>query len=73
MPPWLTIAIVGHLMLPQVWYVQRTFDIPLWAEQILWPVVALVMLLFMLPRCKGACVALLWLLPRLPPSKEPEI
>ncbi len=71
MPPWLTIIIVGHLLVPHVWYVQRNFDIPVWAEQIMWPSLALALILILLPRCKGACVALLWMIPRLPQAKRP--
>lgn len=70
MPPWLTILIVGHLLVPEVWYVQRNFDLPLWVEQLLWPSLALVLILILLPRCKGACVAILWMLPRLPDRKR---
>ncbi len=69
MPPWLTILIVGHILVPNMWTFQRNFDVPIWVEQIMWPTLAIILIGILLPRCKGFCVALLWLLPRLPPAK----
>jgi len=66
MPPWLTIIIVGHLLFPNVWYVERNYDIPVWMEQVLWPSLALALTLILLPRCKGLIVALLWVIRRAP-------
>jgi uncharacterized protein (DUF983 family) len=62
MPPWLTILIVGHLLFPNVWYVERNYAIPVWAEYVLWPSLGLILTLILLPRCKGFVVALLWVL-----------
>ncbi len=64
MPPWLTILIVGHLLAPEVWYVQRNFDLPVWVEQVLWVSLALILTLTLLPRSKGFVLALLWVLQR---------
>lgn len=64
MPPWLTILIVGHLLFPNVWMVEQNYDIPIWAEQILWPSLGLLLTLILLPRCKGFVIAVLWLLRR---------
>lgn len=64
MPPWLTILIVGHLLFGNVWYVERNFNIPEWAEMVMWPLLGLVLTLILLPRCKSFVVALLWMLRR---------
>ncbi len=62
MPPWLTIIIVGHLLFPNVWWVERNYNIPLWMEYVMWPSLGLILTLILLPRCKGFVVALLWIL-----------
>jgi uncharacterized protein (DUF983 family) len=64
MPPWLTILIVGHLLFGNVWYFERAYNVPVWAEMIGWPLLGLVLTLILLPRCKSFCVALLWMLQR---------
>jgi uncharacterized protein (DUF983 family) len=64
MPPWLTILIVGHLLFPNVWFVEQNFNIPVWVEEVMWPSLGLILTLVLLPRCKGFVVALLWVLRR---------
>ena len=62
MPPWLTILIVGHLLFPNVWWVERNYAIPLWMEYVLWLALGLALTLIVLLRSKGFVVALLWVL-----------
>ena len=63
MPPWLTILIVGHILFPNVWWVERHYEnIPVWVEMVAWPTLGLILTLLLLPRCKGFVVALLWVL-----------
>jgi uncharacterized protein (DUF983 family) len=59
-PAWLTILIVGHILVPIVVHVVRTTDIATWIQMILWPAVALAMTLVLLPRAKGMVVGLMW-------------
>ena len=59
-PAWVTILIVGHILVPIVVHVVRTTDIATWIQMILWPSVALVMTLALLPRAKGMVVGLMW-------------
>jgi len=73
MPPWLTILIVGHLLFPEVWYVQRNYNLPTWAEQVLWVSLALILTLTLLPRCKGFVLALLWVIQRSDAEKAVEL
>jgi uncharacterized protein (DUF983 family) len=72
MPPWLTILIVGHVLFGSVWYVERHFDIAVWMEMTLWPVLGLALTLILLPRCKGFVLALLWVLRRAPAENQAE-
>jgi uncharacterized protein (DUF983 family) len=73
MPPWLTILIVGHLLFPEVWYVQRNYNLPVWSEQVLWVSLALILTLTLLPRCKGFVLALFWIIQRSDAQKAARI
>lgn len=59
-PPWLTIIVVGHLLVPIVLLVEQNFHPALWIQMSVWPAVGLALTLTLLPRCKGVIVALLW-------------
>jgi len=59
-PAWATILVVGHVLLFSVLAVEVTFSPPLWVEWALWPAVTIALTLWLLPRIKGAVVALQW-------------
>ena len=59
-PPWLTILIVGHIILPLALSVERTVDWPDWVSMTLWPALALVLVALILPRAKAVMLALIW-------------
>ncbi len=61
-PPWMTIIITGHVLVPIILAVERGFHPALWIQAVVWPVTALVLALTLLPRCKGVVLALLWAL-----------
>lgn len=62
-PPYLTILIVAHVMGALLVTILGTWDdIPLWVNFILWPGLVLGLSLSLLPRIKGALVALQWAL-----------
>lgn len=60
MPPWLTIMIVGHLVVPLLLLVEQLWQPAMWLQMAVWPVVTLALMLLVLPRCKGAVLGLLW-------------
>lgn len=60
MPAWATILIVGHILAFLLLTVESTFRPPLWVHWSLWPVLVVVMSLWLLPRIKGAVVAMQW-------------
>ncbi|MBL4802734.1 MAG: DUF983 domain-containing protein [Emcibacter sp.] len=59
-PPYLTILIVGHILLPALVYVELTYHPPTLFQMILWPSLALIMSLSLLPVLKGAVVGFMW-------------
>ncbi len=62
-PTYLTILVVAHIMGALMVLVLGTWDeIPLWVSITLWPSLVLVLSLTLLPRIKGALVALQWAL-----------
>lgn len=59
-PQWLTIIVVGHLIVPSLLYVESTWHPEMWIEMAVWPTLTLLFTLILLPRCKGVILALLW-------------
>ena len=59
-PSWLTIIIVGHLIAPVLLATYKFFDLPSWAHMIIWPSLAMVGIILLLPRVKGAVIAFQW-------------
>ncbi len=58
--PWLTILVVGHLLMPVLLMVERENPWPMWFSMVLWPSIGLAMCLLMLPRAKALFVGLIW-------------
>ncbi|MEK9645298.1 MAG: DUF983 domain-containing protein [Alphaproteobacteria bacterium] len=58
--PWLTILVVGHLLVPIVLLVERENPWPEWVAMTLWPSIGLLMCLLMLPRAKALFLGLIW-------------
>lgn len=59
-PAWLTVLLVGHLLAPVWLWILPSSTWPEWVEMIFWPVLALLLLLALLPRCKGLFIGLIW-------------
>jgi len=59
-PPYFTIMVVGHLVIPVLWFVGRYYDPPMLPQMIIWPLVIAVLAIWLLPRIKGAIVGLQW-------------
>jgi len=68
-PPWLTILIVGHIVVPAAMAVESEGLLPFWASMTLWPLLALALSLLILPRAKGAFIATIWQI-RAPGSEQ---
>jgi uncharacterized protein (DUF983 family) len=59
-PAWVTIIVVGHLVVPLALIMEQQFHPEIWVQEVVWlPVVAL-LTLALLPRSKGLVLALLW-------------
>ena len=61
-PPYMTIFIVGHIVVPLLLVVERGYSPPEWVHAVLWLPLTLVLALSILPVTKGALVALQWAL-----------
>jgi len=69
-PAYFTIFAVGHIVVPLVLVVERyAHEPPLWFHALLWLPLSVLLALILLPRIKGAVIALLWTV-RVAPSKR---
>lgn len=59
-PAWLTILIVGHLLVPIAILVFFNTDWPTWVHMIIWPILTLISALLVLPHSKGFFLAMIW-------------
>lgn len=60
MPPYLTILIVGHLLVPLVLLVEQIYAPAVWIHFTAWIPLTLLLSLYLLPRLKGAVIGLQW-------------
>ncbi len=58
--PWLTILIVGHVLIPVVLTVETRTAWPDWVAMSVWPAAALALAALVLPRAKALFVSLIW-------------
>ena len=61
-PPYLTIFVVGHIIVPLMLLVEKLYHPEMWVHWAIWPVLSIVMAGAMLPVLKGAFVGLQWAL-----------
>ncbi|ODN70019.1 DUF983 domain-containing protein [Methylobrevis pamukkalensis] len=59
-PPYFTIVIVGHIVVPLALAAERELHPEMWIQMTVWPLLALVMSLLLLPPIKGAVVGFQW-------------
>ena len=59
-PAWLTIMVVGHIVVGLALEVELTMSTPFWLAMTLWPALTLVLTLTLLPRAKGIFIGALW-------------
>lgn len=61
-PPYVTILLVGHIVVPLVLLVEQNYAPSLLLQLLLWPALTLVLTLTLLRPVKGAVVGLIWAL-----------
>jgi uncharacterized protein (DUF983 family) len=57
-PPYFTIILVAHIIIPSMWLLERTVTPPLWVHAAIWVPLTLVLTLALLRPVKGATVGL---------------
>lgn len=62
MPPWMTILIVGHIVVPLMLTAATSWDWPDWLHMTFWPALVVVLSLAILPLAKGFVIGLQWAL-----------
>lgn len=61
-PPYLTIFVVGHIVVPLALWLETTYQPEMWIHWALWLPLTLILSLALLPRFKGAMIGLQWAL-----------
>jgi uncharacterized protein (DUF983 family) len=59
-PPYFTILIAGHIVIPLLMTAELTFAPPLWLHLLIWVPLTAILCLALLPRVKGAIAGLQW-------------
>ncbi len=62
LPPYITITIVGHIIVALILMVERSSDWPIWVHMTLWPSLTIIMTLLLMQRIKGATIGYQWAL-----------
>lgn len=62
MPPYVTIMIVGHIVVPLILVVERGYEWSIMAHTIVWPLLTIVLTLLIMQPVKGALIAYQWAL-----------
>lgn len=62
MPPYVTVFIVGHIIVALNLYFEQSADWPMMWHMILWPVLTIIMTLAIMQPVKGALIAYQWAL-----------
>src|ERR1700761_6000532 len=59
-PPYLTLLIVGHLIVPMIFWMDRAYDPALWVLFALWVPLTAILTIAALPYMKGAVIGFAW-------------
>lgn len=59
-PPYFTILIVGHVIVPLMLLLEQHFQPAEWVHMVLWLPLTVILCLWLLPRIKGALIGLQW-------------
>ena len=69
-PPWLTILIVGHIVVPMMVSIQPNVTWPDWVALIFWFGLTIALALAILPRAKAVFIAIIWRTSKPKPKTE---
>lgn len=61
-PPYVTIVIVGHIVVPLILVAEKALEPPTWLHMAVWPALTFAMVLALLRPVKGAILGLMWFL-----------
>jgi uncharacterized protein (DUF983 family) len=61
-PPYITILIVGHIILPMILFWDSLWNAPTWVQYSIWLTATVGLTLILLPRIKGAWMGFMWAL-----------
>lgn len=70
-PPYFTILIVGHIVVPGMLVLERAAAPPLWLQTAIWVPLTLILTLLLLRPVKGAIVGVMLSYGMLAPAEEP--
>lgn len=59
-PPYVTIFIVGHIVVTLILVVEQQFEPAEWLQMAVWPTVTLLLTLALLPFIKGGVLGVMW-------------
>lgn len=59
-PPYFTITIVAHIVVPGLVLTERVYHLPLWVQMAIWLPATVLLSLVLLPPVKGALIGLQW-------------
>ena len=59
-PAWLTVLVIGHIVVGAALYVEQNMPIPVWASMALFAGLTLAMTLMVLPLAKGIFIGAIW-------------
>jgi uncharacterized protein (DUF983 family) len=59
-PPYLTILVVGHVVVPLLMWSDRAWEPSVWVQTAIWLPVTALLCLALLPSMKGATIGLCW-------------
>ena len=59
-PPYFTMTIVGHVVVAGILIVERRYQPEIWIHLLLWLPMTVLLSLWLLPRIKGALIAIQW-------------
>ncbi len=60
MPAYFTIAIVGHLLLPLIYWAEVNYHPSMWTHLSIWIPATIILTLGMLPSIKGVAMGIVW-------------
>lgn len=59
-PPYLTLVLTGHVIVPLYMTIERAFSPPMWLEAAIWLPLTAIMAIGLLPYMKGGVVGFCW-------------